>query len=89
MSERRYTTPSVNVAMEVQVQLGSFKPKAVQGLYAFEHFEAPNGMWIQLPANLRPIGPCNEAIFSYGAEDTRPHVRFDKWDDLTAFVEAL
>lgn len=71
------------------MKLGLFQPKAVQGLYSFDHFEAPNGMWIQLHANGRPVGPGNEAIFSYGAGDTRPHVKFDKWDDLTVFVEAL
>ncbi len=71
------------------MKLGLFQPKAVQGLYSYNHYEAPNGMWIQLVANNRPIGPCNEAVFSYGANDPRPHVRFGKWDDLTAFVEAL
>ena len=71
------------------MQLGSFKGKAVQGLYYFDHFEAPNGMWIQLHANMRPVGPGNKATFSYGAGDARPHVKFDKWDDLVAFVEAL
>ena len=71
------------------MNLGMFKRKSVSGLYAFDHFEAPNGMWIQLHANLRPVGPGNEAIFSHGANDPRPHVRFDKWNDLVAFVETL
>jgi len=70
------------------MELGLFARKAVQGLYSFNHFEASNGMWIQTRVG-SPVGKGNQAIFSYGADDPRPHVKFDRWIDLIAFVESL
>ncbi len=56
--------------------LNQFHPKAVQGLYSFNHYERADGAWFQ-----RSIDPTRRTI-TYCAS---PTTKFQTFPDLAAF----
>jgi hypothetical protein len=63
-----------------EVDLKDFKRKHVQGLYHFNHFEHPNGSWIQTHVRDKKF------IHSDGKGK---HTKFDNIEDLKKHVESL